>query len=68
MKEPQDQKINLNEKDDVLLLFHEIRAENPAIDELIILTAVANVAGWEVPPTSKLEGKKMILKILKIQK
>lgn len=61
-----EDKINFNEKDDVMMLFHEIKSEYPSVDELDILTAVANVAGWEVPPSSKKEGKKIILKILKI--
>ena len=66
MSQQKDEKINLNCKEDVLKLFHELKDENPTIDELIILSAVANVAGWESPPTSKTEGKEIILKILKI--
>lgn len=66
MSKPKDEKINFNNKEDVLLLFNEVKAENPDMDELEILTAVAHIAGWDTPPTSKLEGKKIILKILKI--
>lgn len=61
-----DDKINLNDKEDVLKLFHEIKSEHPSVDELVILSAVANLAGWENPPTSKREGKKIVLNILKI--
>jgi hypothetical protein len=67
MNQSKDEKINLNNKEDVLMLFHEIKAENPYLDELIILSAVANVAGWEIPPTNKRDGKRMILRILKVK-
>lgn len=65
MSQIKDEKINLNHKDDVLKLFQEIREENPALDEMAILSAVANLAGRESPPTSKIEGKKIILEKLK---
>lgn len=67
MSKPKDEKINFNNKEDVLMIFQEIKAENPYLDELEILTAVANLAGWEAPPTSKLEGKKIIMGLLKIK-
>lgn len=61
-----DDKINLNNKEDVLMLFQEIKDENPGLDELEILSAVANLSGWEAPPSTKAEGKKAVMKILKI--
>jgi len=67
MSHPKDEKINLLDKEDVLMLFHEIKTEHPSLDELSILSAVSNVAGWDTPPTSKQEGKKIILQILRIQ-
>lgn len=66
MSHSEDDKINMNDKEDVLLLFNEIKEEYPMLDELAILGAVANIAGWETPPTVKSEGKMLVLKILRV--
>ena len=66
MSTNKNEKIDLNNKDDVMMLIQEIKAENPAIDELVILSAGANISGWENQPSKKKEGKKAVLKILRI--
>jgi|GEM_PF-2856410 len=64
MPDSKELKINLNEKEDVLMLFNEIKSEYPSFDELEILSAVASIAGLENPPKTKREGKKLVIQLL----